>query len=246
MSIISKDTIGKTELINSSQYRRQLGIISSSLDYVPINSAIPLQQKKYIIQEDGTKLEQYVPTSFINVNLDTREIQLPEEMQDFLSVEKDHRAEMLYFEVDRYYEDVDLFHTTCIIEYVNALNQARIYPVTLFDIDSKSKEGKMLFAWCIGNEATLEAGTLRFIVHFYTVNLETESYIYSLHTKECVGQIAYGLELSNNKIIEEEIKMERDLYYSLDDPSSSSSHSDNYKILLSLINENKAIRWIDV
>ena len=46
-----------------------------------------------------------------NINLSERKIEAPE----YLSIEKDHYAETIYFLVDRYYDNVDLVETTCIV-----------------------------------------------------------------------------------------------------------------------------------
>ena len=58
--------------------------------------------------------------NYVNVNLATRTIDLSSGgYKDFLSVEKDHRAETIYFEVPRYFDDVDLASKNIIIEYQN-------------------------------------------------------------------------------------------------------------------------------
>ena len=51
------------------------------------------------------------------INLDTRTVEVPE----FLSVLDDHNAEVVWFKVDRFFDDVDLFGATCWIEYRNAI-----------------------------------------------------------------------------------------------------------------------------
>lgn len=128
----------------------------------------------------------------INIDLNSRVIQLPVEFQDFLSVEKDHRAETVYFKTDRYFDGVDLNDTTVIIEYVNAAKESRIYPVTLKDI--VTEPGKIFFAWCIGGEATKVAGTIRFAVRFYSVDQVKAIFSYSLNTIPCEGIILHGMD----------------------------------------------------
>ena len=53
------------------------------------------------------------------VNLDTREISIPE----FLSVQEDHNAEIVWFKVRRFYDNIDLFDSTCWIQYKNAIGE---------------------------------------------------------------------------------------------------------------------------
>ena len=67
-----------------------------------------------------------------DIDLNSRTIDVPE----FLSVEKDHQAETIYFKFDRYYDHADLTTKTCIIQYVNANGDSFIYPVPFYDISS--------------------------------------------------------------------------------------------------------------
>lgn len=212
----------------AADYYETLAMFQGDNRYFPTVRQIPLTVMK---DTDGDGIKEEVPTPFITVNLDNRGMELPEEFKDFLSMEEDHRAENLFILVDRYYEDVDLFNTTCVVEYVNAKNQARLYPITLYDIDSLKKEGKMIMAWCIGNEATAAAGTIQFALHFYTLNLETQSYNYSLRTKPTKGNILHGMDLT---LQQEEEKEE---YYSIS--------SNDYGTLVAMINQ-KNVYWNDL
>lgn len=69
----------------------------------------------------------------LKVDLNKRTIEAP----TFLSMEKDHRAETIFFEVDRFFGPVDLALTTCIIQYQNNKKESRIYPVPYYDTVSK-------------------------------------------------------------------------------------------------------------
>lgn len=129
----------------------------------------------------------------IDIDLNKREIILPPEYQDFLSMERDHYAETVYFKVDRYFEDVDLFRTVIVVEYIDATGKnSRIFPVALKDIISEP--GKIIFAWCIGNEATRVAGTIKFAVRFYLVNEQEKKFDYNLSTQPQYGNILHGMD----------------------------------------------------
>lgn len=168
----------------------------------------------------------------IQVDLNTREIKISEsEYSDFLSMEKEHRAETVYFELDRYFEDVDLFNCTCIVEYINAEGQMRIYPVTVKDITSLASQHKMILAWNIGGEATVAAGTITFSLSFYAINTETHSVVYSLQTAPAQGNILYGMDYT------QEQEEESEDYYKL-----SENH---FETLLAMINQ-KNVYWNDV
>ena len=91
-----------------------------------------------------------------DINLEERLINSPK----FLSIEHDHQSETIYFKVDRFHDYMDLSTTTCIIQYINAKGEAKIYAVPFYDITTCAKEDKMLLRWCVQGAATAEAGTV--------------------------------------------------------------------------------------
>lgn len=126
----------------------------------------------------------------MEIDLETRKIQAPE----FLSVEKDHQAETVYFCVDRFFDHVDLSTKTCIVQYVNAAGEGRMYPVPFVDITTKAAENKMIFPWVIGREATKEAGVVEFSVQFYEVDEVTKHFTYNLYTLPVKSKVLYGIQ----------------------------------------------------
>jgi len=136
-----------------------------------------------------------------DVDLSKREISVP----TFLSVSKDHRAETVYFLVDRYYEYKDLAQTSCMIEYINAAGEGGFYPVPFYDISSYPRyfdenevahEAKMLIPWCIEGDVTKAAGAVQFVLRFYELDDANEKFIYNIRTKVATGQVLNGLDES--------------------------------------------------
>lgn len=141
---------------------------------------------------------------FLTIDLESRKIIFPSDSngeinidKGIISVERDHRAETIYFQTDRYYDGVDLRNTVCVVEYVNALGESRIYPVSLEDT---TESGKIKFGWCVGNEATKAPGTIKFAVRFYTVSNDTSTptFTYNLNTAPCEATILDGLDIEFN------------------------------------------------
>lgn len=64
------------------------------------------------------------------IDLDTRIVKSP----SFLSVKKDQAAETIYFLIDRFFGEVDLATTACIIEFRNNEGTESYYPVPFYDI----------------------------------------------------------------------------------------------------------------
>lgn len=140
------------------------------------------------------------------VDLDTRKIEAPK----FLSVEYDHNAETIYFEVDRFFDNIDLSTMFCVIQYQNANpDKARggyIYPVPYFDITTKAEENKMLFQWAIEGPATAYSGKVTFSIKFYKISsiiidsadgtsTELKVYDYVLNTQPSTSEVLHGLDI---------------------------------------------------
>lgn len=132
---------------------------------------------------------------YIDVDLSKREVKLPSSYYaDFLDVQNDHLAAEIWFRMDRYFDDVDLSKTTCVIEYINAANEGRICPV--LSIDTETFNGQLCVCWQVGREATKAAGKIKFVIHFYNVEEEDGvfSYSYSLSTRPCEATILKSLD----------------------------------------------------
>ena len=136
-----------------------------------------------------------------DVDLSTREISVP----TFLSVAKDHRAETVYFLVDRYYEYKDLAQTSCIVEFINAEGEGGFYPVPFYDISSYPRfidendvthEAKMLIPWLIEGDVTKAAGNVQFVLRFYELDDANEKNIFNLRTRVATGAVLNGLDES--------------------------------------------------
>lgn len=101
-----------------------------------------------------------------NIDLNTRKIEAPE----VLSIQSEHYAETVYFLVDRYYDNMDLAQTNCVIQYV-INGQAYIYTVPFCDITTY--ENKMIIPWSISISATQSAGIIKFFLRFYLIAEQT-------------------------------------------------------------------------
>ena len=97
------------------------------------------------------------------VDLNTREIDGPET----LSVQSDHYAETVYFLVDRYYDNMDLAQTNCVVQY-SMNGESYVYAVPF--CDTTTYEGKLIIPWTISASATKVAGTVKYFIRFYLID----------------------------------------------------------------------------
>lgn len=148
------------------------------------------------------------------VDLETRKVEAPE----YLGVEGDHRAEVIYFKVNRFYDFYDLTQAVCVIQYINALGESKAYVVPYYDIDTLSttnlnsgeEDDLILFPWMIDGETTKIKGPIRFSIKFYKLNDTGTKYLYNLTTLEATSQILSGIghDEPNNLLLLGEISEE--------------------------------------
>ena len=138
-----------------------------------------------------------------DVDLSSRTISVP----TFLSVAKDHRAETVYFLVDRFFEYKDLATTSCMIEFINAEGKGGFYPVPFYDVTSYPRyfgvdkdgndvvyEAKMIIPWCIEGDVTAAPGQVQFALRFYELDETKTDFIYNIRTKVATAQVLEGMD----------------------------------------------------
>lgn len=142
----------------------------------------------YLIQdENAPELAVLLPGDepLLRIDLDTRKIEAPE----YLSVATDHRAETVYFSVNRYFDNVDLSTMSCIIQFINAAGESGIYVVPFYDV---SRGDEMLIPWVIEGAVTAKAGTVSYSVQFFRVSESSSKFSYNLNTLPATGKILEG------------------------------------------------------
>lgn len=157
-----------------------------------ITTAAEYYQNLFRIQEEnfpGTAVLLPSDERIYEINMSARSIEVPE----FLSVATDHKAETIYFKIDRFFDYMDLTECTCVIEYVNANKKSHYYVVPFYDNTTFYKESKILFPWCIDGAATEQAGVIEFAIRFYKIDSNNQHFIYNLSTLPHKSKILYGI-----------------------------------------------------
>jgi hypothetical protein len=134
-----------------------------------------------------------------NINLNTREVEVPE----FLSVTNDHNAETVWFKVDRFYENIDLYKAGCWILYKNALKEeyiARVVPRVIYNYSHDT----LFIPWVVTGPATKASGEVTFSFEFFRLR-ESENELttlFNIHTKPAKSKILSGLHINPIDFIE--------------------------------------------
>lgn len=142
-----------------------------------------------LANQNGTYFPIPEAEKIYKIDLNTRRCEAP----SHLSVTDDHQAEILFFEVDRYFDKQDLAALTCVISYINASGEYYVYPVPCKDTITKREENKMLLPWIIDNDVTWGAGAVHFAFKFYEINPQTLEYEYALSTVPATTKVLEGL-----------------------------------------------------
>lgn len=126
-----------------------------------------------------------------------------ERYSGFLSVQYEHNAEVVYFRCPRYFQNMDLATTVCVVEYVNAHGDASLYWVPYYDITHYSvapdgtEEPVIIFPWAVNGLVTAYEGEVQFAVRFYRLMDNGTSYYFNLSTQPQTGKVLHGMDLSN-------------------------------------------------
>lgn len=131
-----------------------------------------------------TKLPLDEPHFKINAN---RSISIPDEFKkNGIGVQGDDLAEVVYFEIDRYQDSIDLNNCDIYIEWEtpkgknNTLTKAVSKPY-LKILSNDENYNKMVFGWAVSEAITKNSGSLKFAVRFVQVNNENKI-VYSFNT----------------------------------------------------------------
>ena len=125
------------------------------------------------------------------IDLNTRRVEAPA----LLSVTEDHEAEIVFFEMDRFYDKKDMTHTTCVISYITPDGVSHVYAVPCMDIVTKRVENKVIIPWVIESAVTWVAGPVKFSFKFFELNPGTLEYTYQLNTLTSVTKVGSAVQL---------------------------------------------------
>ena len=154
-------------------------------------------EQLYEIQMQNAPSNVFLPFAHntYDIDLKTRKINGPE----FISARRDHKAQVIYFKIDRYFDYMDLANTIGIIEYIVPGDTKRIphiYVIPFYDTSKFIKEGKMIFPWAVGGSATSKEGTIEYAIRFYKIDGEGQNrkLVYNLNTLSTKSKILSSIE----------------------------------------------------
>lgn len=171
-------------------------ILDNILSSVGTDEITTLEQL-YNVQAKNAPSNVYLPFAhnIYDIDLKTRKINGPE----FISVQRDHKSEVIYFRVDRYVDYMDLANTVCVIQYIVPGDLKRVpymYIVPFYDTSKFVKENKMIFPWNVGGITTLKSGKIEYAIRFFKVDGDGNNakLVYNLNTLPTESKILSNIE----------------------------------------------------
>ena len=129
---------------------------------------------------------------YFKINANSRTISIPSNFAKYgVSLTGDQRAETLLFEIDRYFDFMDLIRTNIHIQWTSPEGKEGTSLITLVDYDSK----KIRFGWPLSSGIIDGQGTLKFAVRFFMRN-NAEQISYSLNTLPVTVSVKPALRIT--------------------------------------------------
>lgn len=150
---------------------------------------------------------------FIDAN--KRTIAVPSEFAaNGVAVQGDQLAEVVYFEIDRFFDAKDLDDADIFIQWTNANNESGLSAPVVIDIERKPN--KIIFGWALSDAITKKDGNISFAVRFYQWADDAKTKLsYSLATQTQQIKINKTLDFTLSETylqkVAKEMKEENDL-----------------------------------
>ena len=177
----------------------------------PIEYNYQLEQIENL--DDFNRPEFIAKEPVFDVDLNTREIKIPTQFRN-LAVYSDHKAETIWFVVNRYFDGVDLYHKRVAMQYVNALGEEGLDILDTYDFNDagdgqidvfdstkhqRIEKNELLIAWKLDYAVTKASGPISFSIRFFEVDNNAPSVLsYNLTTRPASVNILNGLYVTEN------------------------------------------------
>lgn len=197
-----QNLIGNDEVVDTleSYYQHIVEIQKLPVRYVDPDTG-EAYKSKYLLMPLDEPLFQ--------IDANKRSISVPADFaKNGVGVKGDHRAEVLYFVIDRYFDARDLYDGTdyIIINWqfrgVNDSRNKELETHTSIALapDDTYVPGSIVFGWVIDNDMTPSKGTLSFSVAFVSKNADN-TYSYALNTTIASVPINDSLYLADPSVL---------------------------------------------
>lgn len=111
---------------------------------------------------------------------------------------------------DRFYDNIDLYDSTCWIQYINASGEEYFYAAPLIVGVEKYGSEKLLIPWAISKEVAKKTGIISFSFQFFKLSEDHLRFLYILNTQVAKSKILTGLRVDPSAFLDDEDANESD------------------------------------
>lgn len=141
------------------------------------------------------------------IDANSRAIEIPGHyLANGLSVQGDEVAEIVFFEIDRFFDATDLSMQSISIQWETPKGVQGHTEAFIRDIESKAEDDILIFGWPITSDVTKVPGKLKFSVRFYTEDAryaeegQEKGFSYVLSTLPATISINAGLTMDTMQV----------------------------------------------
>ena len=147
---------------NIDEYFAEIKNLVESPNYDPIFTILPADEEMF------------------HINANTRQIKIPSIFSSGASVIGDEVAEIIYFDIDRYFDIQDLANTRIFIQCQTASGEKYLSDAINITTNFPGSD-KLIFGWPLTSEITNAAGNVSFAVRFYNRKRDLNPELYAIN-----------------------------------------------------------------
>ena len=130
---------------------------------------------------------------YIYIDSNRRIIDINNQLEQFVTVAGDNNAETIYFAIDRYFDNVDLFKKQCMIKYKNKYGEISYIEPSDYYVEEVDGVEKFVLGWTLTYEITATPRTVDFQIAFFSYKEDGWTFDYMLNTIPNVLTVQTGL-----------------------------------------------------
>ena len=130
---------------------------------------------------------------YIYIDSNRRIIDTNNQLKQFVTVEGDVNAETIYFAIDRYFDDVDLFEKQCMIKYKSKYGEIVSSEPSDYYIEEVDGVEKVVLGWTLTYKITAIPRIVDFQIAFFSYKEDGWTFDYVLNTIPNVLTVRAGL-----------------------------------------------------
>lgn len=167
---------GKAVEINDIEgyFQHLEDLMNESLQY----TMLPVDEEKFVIDANTRAIK--VPTNFT---------------KNGIGVQGDDVAEIVWFEIDRYYDIIDFYNTRPVVQWKHS-GETESYISDAWFVDINTKPDKLIFGWPLEKAICEKSGDLEFSVRFISFEGSSDNLNYSFNTLPTKVKINKSLNIS--------------------------------------------------